>query len=75
LQLHSLLRVTLISAILATLGCTLLATLMARTVTKPLNTLMRATRQIVRDPEDTSAFPLPVSSANEAGRSCQRFLT
>jgi signal transduction histidine kinase/HAMP domain-containing protein len=66
LQLHSLLRVTLISAILATLGCTLLATFMARTVTKPLNTLLRATRQIVRDPEDTSAFPLPASSSNEA---------
>lgn len=66
LQLHSLVRVTLISAILATLGCTILATLMARTVTKPLNVLMRATRQIVRDPEDVSNFPLPVSSENEA---------
>lgn len=66
LQLHSLLRVTLISAILATLGCTVLATLMARTVTKPLNALMRATRQIVRDPEDVSSFPLPVTSENEA---------
>jgi signal transduction histidine kinase len=66
LQLHSLLRVTLISAILATLGCTILATLMARTVTKPLNVLMRATRQIVRDPEDVSNFPLPVTSENEA---------
>jgi len=66
LQLHSLLRVTLISAILATLGCTILATLMARTVTKPLNVLMRATRQIVRDPEDLSNFPLPVTSENEA---------
>jgi len=54
------------SAILATLAARMLATWMARTVTKPLNTLMRATRQIVRDPEDTSAFPLPVSSANEA---------
>ncbi|HZU09802.1 MAG TPA: ATP-binding protein [Pseudacidobacterium sp.] len=66
LQLHSLLRVTLISAILATLGCTILATLMARTVTRPLNVLMRATRQIVRDPEDVSNFPLPVTSENEA---------
>jgi len=66
LQLRSLLRITLISAILAILGCTLLATLMARTITKPLNVLMHATRQIIRDPEDTSSFPLPVSSANEA---------
>jgi methyl-accepting chemotaxis protein len=66
LQLHTLLRITLISAVLAIVGCTLLATLMARTITKPLNVLMQATRQIVRDPEDTSSFPLAVSSANEA---------
>jgi len=66
LQLRTLLRITLISAALAILGCTLLATLMARTITKPLNVLMQATRQIVRDPEDTASFPLAVSSANEA---------
>ena len=66
LQLRSLLRITLISAVIAILGCTLLATFMARTITKPLNVLMQATRQIVRDPEDTASFPLHVSSANEA---------
>jgi len=66
LQLRSLFRITLISAVVAILGCTLLATFMARTITKPLNVLMQATRQIVRDPEDTSAFPLQITSANEA---------
>ncbi len=66
LQLHSLLRITLISTVIAILGCTLLATFMARTIAKPLNVLMQATRQIVRDPEDTSSFPLQISSANEA---------
>ncbi|QNI32504.1 PAS domain-containing protein [Alloacidobacterium dinghuense] len=66
LQLHSLLRITLFSAVVAVLGCTLLATFMARTITKPLNVLMQATRQIVRDPEDTSSFPLQISSTNEA---------
>ena len=66
LQLHSLLRITLISAVVAILGCTLLATFMARTITKPLNVLMRATQRVVRDPEDTSSFPLQVSSSNEA---------
>jgi PAS domain S-box-containing protein len=65
-QLHSLLRITLISAVVAILGCTLLATFMARTITKPLNVLMQATRQVVRDPEDTSSFPLQISSSNEA---------
>lgn len=66
LQLRSLLRITLVSAILAILGCTLLATVMARTITKPLNVLMQATRRIVRDPEDTSSFPLKITSTNEA---------
>jgi len=66
LQLHSLLRITLISAVVAILGCTLLATFMARTITKPLNVLMRATQRVVRDPEDTSSFPLQISSSNEA---------
>ena len=66
LQLHSLLRITLISAGIAILGCTLLATFMARTITRPLNLLMHATRQLVRDPEDTASFPLHISSSNEA---------
>jgi len=66
LQLHSLFRITLISSVLAVLGCTLLATFMARSITKPLNVLMRATQRVVRDPEDTSAFPLQISSSNEA---------
>jgi signal transduction histidine kinase len=52
--------------VVAVLGCTLLATFMARTITKPLNVLMQATRQVVRDPEDTSGFPLQISSNNEA---------
>jgi signal transduction histidine kinase len=66
LQLRSLFRITLISSVLAILGCTVLATFMARSITKPLNVLMRATQRVVRDPEDTSAFPLQISSSNEA---------
>jgi signal transduction histidine kinase len=66
LQLHSLFRITLISSVLAILGCTLLATFMARSIAKPLNVLMRAAQRVVRDPEDTSAFPLQISSSNEA---------
>ncbi len=66
LQMHSLLRITLISSVCAILGCTLLATFMARTITRPLNVLTQATRQVVRDPEDTSSFPLQISSTNEA---------
>ncbi|HYK35640.1 sensor histidine kinase [Alloacidobacterium sp.] len=66
LQLRSLMRIALISAIIAILGCTFLATFMARTIANPLNVLMQATRRIVRDPEDTSSFPLKITSANEA---------
>ena len=46
-------------------GCTLLAALLANSLTRPLTRLLAATRRIVRDPEDTSAFPLAVSSSNE----------
>lgn len=66
LQLRSLLRLTLVSAIIVVFGCTLLATIIARSITKPLKVLMKATRKMVRDPEDTSSFPLMVTSTNEA---------
>jgi signal transduction histidine kinase len=66
LQLQRLLTVTLLSAIFGVGGCTVFASLMARSIAKPLGVLMRATRQLIRDPEDTSAFPLKITSANEA---------
>jgi signal transduction histidine kinase len=65
-QLKNLLVVTLLSAILGIIGCTVFASLMARSIAKPIGTLIRATRQLIRDPEDTASFPLPVINANEA---------
>ncbi|HEY0786319.1 MAG TPA: ATP-binding protein [Acidobacteriaceae bacterium] len=48
------------------LACTLLATLIARSLTRPLTQLLSATRMLISNPEDTSAFPLQVTSSNEA---------
>ncbi|HUY82916.1 MAG TPA: ATP-binding protein [Acidobacteriaceae bacterium] len=66
MQLRRLLTVTLLSAIFGVAGCTIFASLMARSIAKPIGILMRATRQLIRDPEDTSSFPLAITSANEA---------
>lgn len=66
IQLRKLLAVTLLSALFGAIGCTVFASIMARSIAKPLGILMRATRQLIRDPEDTASFPLSVSTANEA---------
>ncbi len=66
LQLRKLLWITLISAIFGVAGCTIFASLMANSIAQPLGILLRATRRLIRDPEDTAAFPLPVTTANEA---------
>jgi len=65
-QLHKLLLYTLLSAVFGVIGCTVVASLMARSIARPLGVLLKATRQLIRNPEDTASFPLAVSSANEA---------
>jgi signal transduction histidine kinase len=65
-QLQDMLRVTLLSAILGVLACTIFASLMAGEIARPLGVLIRATRQLTRNPENTGAFPIPITSANEA---------
>jgi signal transduction histidine kinase len=65
-QLQRLLIATMVSAAFGILACTVFASLMARSIARPLGVLMRATRQLVRDPEDTASFPLEVTAANEA---------
>ncbi len=56
-QLHKLLDSTLLSAFFGIIGCTIFASLMARSIARPLGDLMRATRQLIRNPEDTTSFP------------------
>ncbi len=65
-QLHKLLFYTLLSAVFGVAGCTVIASVMARSITRPLAVLMKATRGLIRNPEDTSSFPLTISSTNEA---------
>jgi len=65
-QLKDLMRVTLLSAVFGIAGCTIFASLMAKEIARPLGVLMQATRKLIRDPENTSSFPIPVTSANEA---------
>ena len=60
------LRVVLLGAFAVILGCTVLAALIARSLTNPLTRLLAATRMIIKNPEDVSAFPLRVNSSNEA---------
>lgn len=64
-QLRRLLGITLLSAIVGLLSCTVFASLMARSIARPLGVLTRATRQLIRNPEDTASFPLAVTSSNE----------
>lgn len=65
-QLRKFLIYTLVLAGLGLIGSTIFASLMAGSITRPLGVLMRATRQLIRNPEDTESFPLAVSSTNEA---------
>jgi signal transduction histidine kinase len=65
-QLQDLMRLTLLSALVGIAGCTLFASLMAREIARPLGILTQATRRLIRNPENTESFPIPVTSANEA---------
>lgn len=64
--LRSLLLLNFFSMLAASAGCTLLATLMARSITGPLKIILDATRKLVQHPEDTSGFPLALESSTEA---------
>jgi len=65
-DLNSLLRITALWALFVLAGCTGIAAVVAKSITRQLGSLTRATRRLIQDPEDAGAFPLPVKSANEA---------
>lgn len=65
-DLRSLLRMTVLWSLFVFAGCTLIAAVLAQSITRQLATLTRATRRLIQDPEDTGPFPLRVKSANEA---------
>lgn len=51
----------------ALVGNLLLVWMLSATMARPLRQLRRATLQVQNDPNDLSAFPLPVAAHNEAG--------
>jgi signal transduction histidine kinase len=65
-QYGDMLPITIGGALLVLVACTVVATLLARSISRPLRRLLLATGRIVRDPQDTGGFPLEVSDANEA---------
>lgn len=63
---RSLVNMTATWAVFVLLGCTVIAGILAQSITRQLDLLTRATRRLVQDSEDTGSFPLPVKSATEA---------
>jgi PAS domain S-box-containing protein len=67
LDLRSLLRITTLWAAFVLGACTLIAAVLAQSITRPLGMLTRATRRLIQHPEEPSAdFPLPVRTSTEA---------
>ncbi len=64
-EIYSLIRITIIFAGLGALGTAMIAGTLARSITRPLRTLLAATRKLIRDPETKEGFPLEVTSNNE----------
>ena len=63
-SLADMLAMTLWGALGVLLACSVVAALIARSISRPLTRLLAATRRMVRNPQDTSAFPLAVSESN-----------
>jgi PAS domain S-box-containing protein len=65
-DLLNLVKITLLWAVFVLVGCTGVAAIFTRSITRQLGLLTRATRRLVLNSEDTGAFPLPVKSTTEA---------
>lgn len=74
-DLSSLLRSALLFALLAIAANALFSLLLARSVTRPLRALVRGTKLLAREPEQTGIFPLRTNSTNEAGELTHSFNT
>jgi PAS domain S-box-containing protein len=72
-QNRSLLRDTAIFGCIWIASSAVLVLLMFTSITRPLRTLRRATRQLMRTPENTTNFPLPVEVHNEVGELMEAF--
>ena len=72
-EVRSLVRITLLSAVLGALGCVLASAVLARSITRPLKAVMDATRRLIQDPETKEGFPLQVEGKNEAAELARAF--
>lgn len=64
-QIHSFLRVILLYGVIWIIASAILTWIAARSLTRPLGTLLKGTRSLIRHPESNHNFPLPVSAQNE----------
>ena len=58
-------RLTVVFAVVGAVCCVLLAEFLARSLTRPLSGLLRATRRIIRDPADTSTLAPDSAASSE----------
>lgn len=64
-QMSDLLRVTAMFVIVWLVFTLLLVWILASSITRPLDNLLRGTRAIIHSPESLKDFPLPITSNNE----------
>jgi signal transduction histidine kinase len=68
------LRLALWGSLGVLLASSLLAALLAQSITQPLNRLLAGTRKMVRDPQDTTAFPIAAGAPHEAAEAADLIL-
>ena len=72
-QLKNILRASVVFGIIWTVASALLVLAIARSISRPLAILHRGTRALMRSPEDSGKFPLPVTVHNEIGDLIEAF--
>jgi PAS domain S-box-containing protein len=72
-QMQSILKETMVFGGIWIASSTVLVLLMFTSITRPLQTLHRATRELMRAPDDSRIFPLPVEVQNEVGELIEAF--
>jgi PAS domain S-box-containing protein len=72
-QLDSILRATVIFGCIWIVASALLVLLLAYSITRPLDMLLRGTGSLMNSPEGASQFPLPVPAHNEIGDLIEAF--
>jgi len=72
-ELGDILRSTVIFGLIWIAASALLVLLMARSISRPLQVLLRGTRTLMASPESGGGFPLPVMGHNEIGDIIEAF--